>query len=507
MTNLKAIISSNEDANLEELAQVEQIKKRSVRGVLSYMFQTFANVGISIIASLILAAALSPAEFGVYAIVMAVLSLFTFLSDIGLASSLIQKKTQPTVTDLRTAFTVQQALSIGIFLLVVLLTPYWQRAQGFSGKELWLLYLIAGSFFFVTFKTIPSVLLNRKLRFDRMALAAIAENLTFYSVLCTLALLKFGIMSYFWAIIVRDVVGIAVIYSFQRWPIGFAFSWQSFTALTKFGAKFQANDLLARVKDDLFTVVITSVWLTHDQMGLINWARRFAAMPQQFAINSVTAVTFPTYARLQHDPQLMRRALEKTLYFVTLAAFPLLIGLSIFMVPLVHLIPAYHKWIPALPAVALFAYNIGWSTISTPLTSTLNAVGQINKTLTLMIMWTTLTWVITPFAIQYFGFLGVAIASAIIGMSSIVTVLMVKKIIPFNLLASVWRQLLASGVMIAVGVSGLSFWDNSFFHFIGGGLLTGASFAIVFLLLGWKSLQTELTSLGLWPLHIPHSQS
>lgn len=502
MINLKNVISSNEDDNIEEITSTEQIKKRSIKGVLSYMGQTFAMQGINVVASLILAAYLTTGEFGVYFIVTAVLGLFTFLSDIGLASALIQKKEEPTTTDLRTAFTVQQILSIFIFVIVVALTPYWRVAQKLEGTELWLLYVVAASLFFITFKTIPSILLNRKLRFDLLVLPALAENVVFYSIVTVFAVLGYGVKSFLFAILARDIVGIVLMYRLQSWPIGIGFSKKSFNSLVRFGFKFQLNDLLARIKDDLFTVVITSVWLNKDALGFIAFAKKQSQIPQQLTINSVTAVTFPTYSRLQHDPKLLRKALEKTLYFITLSAFPLLIGLAIFMGPFTHLIPRYAKWQPAIFSLMLFCFNIGLSTLSTPLTNTLNAIGHVNKTLKLMIMWTVLTWVITPICIKFFGFEGVAIASALIGMSSLVTVWMVKQVVPFSLLESIWRQLVASLAMILFGVAGLRFWDNSWFHFFAGGMATGLVFVIVFLAVGAKSLRKELDSLGLWKKHL-----
>ncbi len=496
--NFKNIVSSNEDDNLEEIATTEQVKKRSVRGVLSYMTQTLSMQGITFVANLLLTAYLTAEEFGVYFIVTSVLGLFTFLSDIGLASSLIQKKTEPTVADLRTAFTVQQFLSILIFVVVVALTPFWRSAQQLEGTELWLLYVVAASFFFVTFKTIPSILLNRKLRFEKLVLPALAENIVFYSIVTFFAYLGYGIQSFLFAIIARDIVGILVIYRLQSWPIGIGFSLQSFKSLVRFGFKFQLNDLLARIKDDLFTIVITSVLLNKESLGYISWGKRWSQTPQQLAINSVAAVTFPTYSRLQHDPQLMSRALEKTLYFITLAAFPLLIGVALFLPPLTHLIPQYHKWQPAVLSLMLFCLNIGLSTVSTPLTNTLNAIGQVDKTLRLMIMWTILTWVITPICIHFFGFEGVAIASAIIGSTSLITVWMVRRIIPFRFLPSIWRQLLAAVVMFLFGFAGRTVWQSSWPWFFGGGVATSAVFAIVFLAVGWQSLKDELSSLGLW---------
>lgn len=501
MSRVSDIISSQEDANLRELAEnsVEDIKQRSIAGVLSYTLRTFAVQFIAVFANFFLAAYLSRTEYGVYFLVTAALNLFTFLSDIGLAASLIQKKEEPTVTDLRTTFTVQMVLSLFIFGLSVALTPLWQRMYGFSGPDLWLLYVVGFTFVMISFKTIPSVLLLRKLRYDLLSVPGVVENLVFYTVLCLCAWQGLGIRSFIFAILLRDAFGVGLMYAIQRWPIGLTFSWQSFRGMVNFGAKFQLNDLIARVKDDLFTLVVMGAFLDTSQIGLVSWSKKMASMPQQFTVNNIIAITFATYSRLQHRPDLLKKAIEKTLYFVSLVTFPMLAGLSIFIVALVELVPRYEQWKPALLGVSLFAVNYAWAAISTPLTNTLNAVGKVNRTLVLMIMWTGLTWTITPLAIIFFGYNGVALASAIISFSSIVTIMMVKAVIPFDFWRNIWRQLVATLAMGIIGVMGMPLWQQSFFNLALGIVLTGTVFAIVFLGIGWRSLVTELTSLGIWP--------
>ena len=44
----------------------------------------------------------------------------------------------------------------------------------------------------------------------------------------------------------------------------------------------------------------------------------------------------------------------------------------------------------------MFALSVGWAAISTPLVNTLNAIGKINRSLKLMVIWTLLTWIVTP---------------------------------------------------------------------------------------------------------------
>lgn len=501
MSRVTDIVSSQEDANLRELAEnsVEDIKQKSIAGVLSYTLRTFAVQGIAVFANFFLAAYLSNTEYGIYFIVTAALNLFTFLSDIGLAASLIQKKTEPTLVDLRTTFTVQMFLSIVIFALTIGLTPLWQRLYGFEGASLWLLYVVGFSFIMISLKTIPSVLLLRRLRYDLLSVPGVVENLVFYTVLCLCAWKGLGVQSFLFSILARDLAGLLTMYSIQRWPIGLHFSWQSFRTMVNFGAKFQLNDLLARVKDDLFTLVVMGAFLDTSQIGLVSWSKRMASMPQQFTVNNIIAITFSTYSRLQDQPKLLKKAIEKTLYFVSLVTFPMLAGLSIFMIPLVNLTPRYEQWKPALLGVSLFAINYAWAAISTPLTNTLNAVGKVNRTLVLMIMWTGLTWTITPLAIIWYGYNGVALASVVISFSSIVTIMMTKTVIPFDFWSNIWRQLFATVAMIIIGVMGLPLWNQSYLNLAMGVVLTGLVFGIVFLSIGWRSLIAELTSLGIWP--------
>lgn len=501
MSHAQDIIANDEQSNEQELAahtaeSMATLKKRSVKGVLSYAFRTLALQGIAFGANILLGYYLSPSDFGIFFLVSSVVGLFTFLSDIGLAAALVQKPEAPTLKELRTTFTVQQMLAVTIFAVVVALTPIWQQAKGFGATELMLLYALAFSFVLASLKTIPSILLERELHFDRLVIPAVIENLVFYGVTVFLASRQYGVQSYTWAVLARGVLGVIAIYAMRPWSVGFAMDRASLKRLLSFGAKFQLNDLLARVKDDLFVVVL-SRWLSPTDLGYVSWAKRWSMFPYQLSVNSVMSVTFPTFARLQHDTERLRKAIEKSMYFITLAIFPLLIGMSLFIFPLVELFEGYHKWRPALWSLVFFAINIGWSALSTPLTNTLNAIGQINQTLKLMVLWTILTWTVTPAAIWFFGYVGVALASAAIGITALLTVSLVKKVVPIRVWPQVWRQLLASAAMITVGLIGQSFWSQSFLWLGAGIVITGVAYLATFLIFGWKSLHNELSSLGI----------
>jgi O-antigen/teichoic acid export membrane protein len=133
---------------------------------------------------------------------------------------------------------------------------------------------------------------------------------------------------------------------------------------------------------------------------------------------------------------------------------------------LVNLVPKWEKWEVAILPLVLYCFNSAFASISTPLTNTLNALGKVKINTYLMIMWTTLTWILTPFLAIRFGFLGVAYATAIIAVSSIVPVIIVKNLTKFSLSKSVVNNTIAALLMLIVGFGISKFLTSSWLNLI-----------------------------------------
>jgi O-antigen/teichoic acid export membrane protein len=475
----------------EELAA---IKKKSVSGVFSYFGRTAFLQAIGLAAQIVLTAVFTPEDFGVYGIVVQIVGILVFFSDVGLAAALVQKKEEPTLEDYRTAFTVQQILSwviMGI-VLVVLSTGFVQAKTGMAG--VWVLLSLAISFPLATLKTIPSIMLERKLDFSKLVLPQVFEQIVFYGILVFLALQHMGAMSYAYAILARSVIGVLVMWVIQPWSYGFSLNKHSLKTLLSYGTKFQLNDFLARIKDQLFYLFL-GLMLPLREFGYIQWAKTWSQYPYNLTVQNVMAITFPTFSRLQGHKEALQRAIEKSLFFITLSIFPLLIGMSVFIGPLTQVFEQYSKWQPAVLSFMLFTLSIGWAAISTPMVNTLNAVGHINKSLKLMVMWTSLTWILTPLAIKLYGFNGVAISGLIISFTSFIPVLLVKKIVPIRVWDNVWRQLVAASVMAGLGVMGISIWQQSAQWLMIGMVAATFAYALTMVVIGWNKVAVELQSL------------
>ncbi len=480
----------------EALGEVEaqEFKKRSVSGAISYTLRSLFLYGIGLVTAFILAAHLSVEAFGIYGIVTQIVGLLQFFSDVGLGPALIQKKTNPTLKEYRVVFTVQQLLSWLLFLAVALLATTGWLTPKLGIEGIWVLLALGFSFPLSSLKIVPAIILERKLEFSKLVTPSIFEQIVYNVVLVYLVLNGMGVMAYAYAVILRGIIGVIAMYFVQGWSVGLSLHYKTIRSIIGTGVKFQLSDFLARIKDQLFYLALGK-FLPLREFGYISWSKSWSQVPYMLTVQNVIAITFPAYSRLQHDKKRLQKAIEKSIFFITLSIFPILVGMSVFIWPLTQIVDKYAKWEMAVPTFIFFTLSIAWAAISTPLTNTLNAIGQINKTLKLMLMWTGLTWMATPIFIWQFGFNGVALAALLISFTSILPIYMVKQHITLNIWDQVWRQLLASVVMAGVGVIGLQAWSASFRNLLLGMIVVGSSYLLALSVIGFKKLKYELESL------------
>lgn len=496
MTQPNVVETTDEITELmDETETIAHLKERTVTGAFSYFFRTVLLQVIGLVSALVLSAFFSPEDFGIYGFVIQIIGLLIFFSDIGLAAALVQKKGDPSREEYRVAFTVQWWLSwlIVALIVVVLATGWVQHKAGSAGA--WVLLSLALSFPLATLKTIPSIRLERRLFFNKLVIPQIFEQIVFHALLIALAWRGMGVMAYTFAVIARSIIGVIVMWLIEPWrEIGFLWNVKTLKTLLGFGVKFQLNDFLARIKDQLFFLGLAA-FLPLNQFGLIQWAKNWSLYPYNLTVQNVLAITFSTFSRLQAHVDLLKKAIEKSLFFISLTIFPILTGMSIFIWPLTQVFEKYHKWEPAVPSFIFFALSIAWAALSTPLINTLNAIGHINKTLKLMVLWTVLTWTLTPVLLWLMGFNGVALSAFLISFTSILSVQMVKRYVPIRMMPQVWLALAGSLAMALVGVWGLHIWARSASMLLVGMGATTLAYGATIGVFGWQRLSNEVRSL------------
>lgn len=430
-----------------EKAKTKAFKDKLIRGVIALTTRTFILQIISFISTFILTILLSPSAFGVFFIVTAVISLLSYFSDFGLAAALIQKKDEPERKELVSVFTVQQILVGGICIFLFIYSASIGNYYKLDQNGIFLLRALIASFFLSSLKTIPSVLLERKLQFDLLVVPQILETFIFYLTAIIFAFKGMGVVSFAWASLARGIVGLIAIYMVCPWKLGLGISFGSLKHLLNFGLPFQTNSLLAFVKDDLMTLFLGKI-LPLGQVGYLGWAKKWAEAPLRLIMDNIIRVTFPAFARLQDDKIILGKALEKSFFFLGLFTLPISAMLLVFIHPMVDIIPKYSKWEPAVYAFYLYTLSSVFAAFSSPIINALNAIGKIKSTLLMMVVWTVLTWLLVPFFTIKIGFNGAAVAAVLISVTSIIPIIMVKKIIRFSVLIPLNKSVISTILMV-----------------------------------------------------------
>lgn len=431
---------------MEEDLDILLITKRTVNGVFALISRQFINLLISLGARFIISVYLVASGYGIYTVVIAIQRIISFFTDFGLGAALVQKKGELEEEDTTTTFTIQFLVTLVIFIIVFLLRGIIASAFKLDNTAQFLLLTLVFCIFLSSFKIIPSILMERIIKFEKLIIPQIAEQLSFNVILVILLLKNFGLASFTYAFLVSSIISIPIYFYVSPWKIKFGISRKSLNHL-KFGVQFQLKNILATLKDDLLTLFLTRL-LSFTQIGFIGFAQQWAFMFFRFIVDSVTKVTFSTYARVQESKEHLRYVIEKSLFYVSLIMFPLLGGIILIFPYLVAYIPQWHnKWEPAILSFIFFCLNAAVSSLSNILVNVLDANYKVKVTLRLMVIWTALTWILTPIFIYLFGYNGVAVASFLVTLTIVYTIHLVNKVVTFNFIKSVYKPLLATIIM------------------------------------------------------------
>lgn len=459
---LKNILTQSEvasDATAQDLAApaddsfvpemtIDIIKKRAIGGVAALTMRRIVLKVISFSGEVILARLLTPEIFGIFTIVSFMVNFFGFFGDVGLGAALIQKKEKLTDDDLKTTFTIQQLL-VGVITIVLFVTsPLLSRLYG--GEEslsmTWLFRVMSLSLFISSFKVIPSILLERVLKFNLLIIPEILEVISFQVIAIGMALSGYGVWSFVYATIVSRVIGMLSLFILSPWRVTLGLDLRAAKELFRFGLPYQLIGIIGLMKDGV-TPIFVGMLLGAQAVGYLNWATTFAFLPLMI-IQVLNRITFPAFSRVQHDRILLKKGIEKAIKFTGIVFFPIAfisIGLA---KPIVHYVYT-DKWLSAMPAFYLTSISILFTTsISATFFNAYYAVGKSKLCLKLMILYLIVDWTFgVPFVLSY-GYIGIAMARVVNAFVNLpLSIYLMNRIVKIDILKNISTPLLSASIM------------------------------------------------------------
>ena len=246
------------------------------------------------------------------------------------------------------------------------------------------------------------------------------------------------------------------------------------------------NNFLATVKDDGLTIVLGGI-LGPSALGFLGTAQRASQYPLRFFMDNVTKVTFPAFSRMQDEKEQLARVVGRSVFFICALVFPTLIGLVVLFPNILQIIPKYQKWEPAYIPLIFFSANSLIGAFTTQFTNTLNAIGKIRTTFKLMVMWTSLSWLLIPYLAVKGNVIGASLGYFLVSVTSVVAYFILKRLVNFNAFYSIGKPFISSVLMLLVLIISKRFIEgNNLVSFLALVFLGGITYLLTLYLLTGK---------------------
>ena len=453
------------------------LRGRTLRSFLLLGAQKVVSVVVTAAGGIVLARLLTPEVFGLYAILLFVITLGVRFSELGLGAALIQRRDLDLATGLSAAFTATFALALVLGAAIMAAAPLVARWPGVSSEVTapvrWLALLVVLS----SLRMPAMVLLERRLAYLPLTIAETADTVTFYVVALTAALAGAGLWSFVLGALAARAANLAVLWTATRWRLTLRWNRRELTPVLKFGILFQGSVLIGVAGDAVVPTFVTA-WSGVAAVGLLNWAATLAFLPLQ-VVSIAGRVLFPALSSLQAEPERFAEATERALNRVTTVLYPAAALLLAGADPIVRLIFG-EAWIPAVPAMRCFCLSAIIGGTSTILAHALYSLGRADLVFRLNLGGAVLVWTMTLALVPWLGFLGFAVASVCLACASVAyTALSIRRLVPIRIVPAV-RVPFAASLGSAATLAALS---GAWIHDLPSLILSAALAAGVYVVL------------------------
>lgn len=428
------------------------LRQQAVQGVLWSVVQKWGREAISFVILVALSRLLSPQAFGLVALAFVFTDVVNIFLDQGFSAAIVQREDLED-GHLDTAFWIS-------VLSGILLTAGAIAASGLIGalfnepRLAPVVRWLSIGFILNAFSSTQMAILQRALAFKSLAVRSMAAKVVGGTVGVSLAFAGFGV----WSLVAQKLAGglaaIVVLWRASDWRPGFKVSKRHYKDLFTFGVSIVGNNLLktcVRRSDDF----LIGYFLGPTLLGFYTVGYRLLLVVIRLVTGIINAVAFPTFSRLQHNPERMRRAFYKVTQYTSLLAFPVFIGLAV-LAP--DVVPALFgaKWAPSVPVLQVLAFIGILESVMAFNGSVMRASGKPSWQLGIMLL-TSIGSVIGFLIAVRWGIVAVASAFVIVGyLIAPISYLAVRKLIHIDFRTYAGQfvaPLAASLTMVAVVVT------------------------------------------------------
>lgn len=286
-----------------------------LKGVSTQTIITILSGIIEIIAFSIMSRLLNKQDFGYYAAVTAVSSVFAAFSDAGIGSAIVQRK----VLDQKyidNAFTL--CLLFGLFGSILLIACSGPAARYVADESMQVpLMLIAITLLTGTLASVNFSIMQRRLLFLRMGIIRISSLIITTIVSIILAVKGFGYYAIIAKVILYSIIVLIVSYFAAHTRYHLSFNSKTYKEIFGFGGWLQASVFFRKIADQVDRLMMSSLFNV-STLGLYS-------RPKEFINNMIGRICdifdsslFPVLSSIQDENERLVKSYQSSLYYMNI---------------------------------------------------------------------------------------------------------------------------------------------------------------------------------------------
>ena len=303
--------------------------------------------------AVVVAHLLTPADFGMVAMVSPILGFLGTFNDLGFGQAIVQT---PDITrdQISALFWRNLLMSVGLAALLSLIAPLAGRLYH-EPRTVSLLTAMGGLLILGTLGLVPSALLKREMRFGPLAVIDVASLLAGAAV--TIAAAYYGLR--YWALVVgqlgTSLISVLMAFLYARWLPNRSTNAPNLGAFMRFGANLTLVNVATYFSMTADNMIV-GARIGKVQLGLYDRSYTLTIQPLNQLLSPISQVSVLLLSRLQGKPEMYKTSYKHMLRLaltLTMPAMLLCVVMARTLVPL--LLGA--KWQPAAPIFAWVCFG------------------------------------------------------------------------------------------------------------------------------------------------------
>lgn len=331
----------------------ESLKAKTVRGVGWSFIDNIASSGITFLVGLVLARLLTPAEYGIMAMIAIFIAVSNSLIDSGFSNALIRKVHIKRV-DYNTVFYFNLLVSIilytSLFFSSPIISTFFKEPILISVVRIIGLVLIIDAL-----AIIPRTIFVRDVNFKAQTKVSLISSVSSGIIGICMALAGMGVWSLVGQQLSRQLLNSLFLWIYCQWHPVLEFSMKSFKELFGFGSKILLSGLLNTIYKNIYYIVIGRFY-SSSQLGQYTRAEQFNMIFSSNLTAVVQRVSYPVLSSIQEEPERLREAYRKVIKTTMLITFACMLGLVAVAKPLIIILIG-EKWLPAVYFLQIICFS------------------------------------------------------------------------------------------------------------------------------------------------------